>query len=439
MKYQAYVNGIAAVNSLLENDFCCLITFTSIAVLVNSTSMELKASYVVFAIGFYTRLCCTLGFWLSKSIICTIGALISVRRYQDFLSKPKHNGFQQVAKPDEENKQEPSISISQMSLRWTKDSLHLLRNISVELKSGELLILAGPSGAGKSILLQSILNEVPHIEGSIKVTGRMFFVSQEPWLFPASVKDNILFGKPYVKDKFDLIIKCCFLVQDLKSLSHAENTLIGDKGTSLSGGQRTRVCLARALYSDADIYLLDDPLSAVDNNVSRHLYERCIEGYLRDKIRILVTHNVQHLAKADRIILLDKEKVLAQGSYDEIVDLGLDLEQLLNVKEDTSHQLAIRRVESSCDGLNITGSQSSFFGSSRFIHRRSSSEFEMGTTNENEDQAYKEKRIKGSINKTVFYDYFSSGGGYIGGVLVIVLFVMAQGFILFADFYLANW
>ena len=424
MKYQASVNSITAFNSLVENDLCCLLTFTSIVALFKLTNIELKMSYVVLGIAFYSRLSCTLGFWLNKAIICTSDALTSLQRFQAFLSEPKFNGFE----IDTENK-EPNISISQMSSEWTK-------NVSIELNCGELLVLAGPTGTGKSLFIQSILNEVPRVKGSVKVTGRVFYVAQKPWLFPATVRDNILFGKPHVKEKFDLILKCCFLVQDVRQLAHGENTMIGDKGAHLSAGQSARVCLARALYSDADIYLLDGPLSALDSNVSSYLYERCIEGYLKNKIRILVTHDVQHLARADKIMLFDKEKVLAQGTYDEIASLGLDLKQLLDGGEKKEE------CDKGTDG--VSGARPSAIAleavANRFLVTKNTSDLDDGF----EEQKSRNKRsainsIMYALNKNAFFDYFKAGSGHSGGILVILLFMATQSFIISADYYVANW
>jgi len=319
-----------------------------------------------------------------------------------------------------------------MSSEWTK-------NVSIELNCGELLVLAGPTGTGKSLFIQSILNEVPRVKGSVKVTGRVFYVAQKPWLFPATVRDNILFGKPHVKEKFDLILKCCFLVQDVRQLAHGENTMIGDKGVHLSAGQSARVCLARALYSDADIYLLDGPLSALDSNVSSYLYERCIEGYLKNKIRILVTHDVQHLARADKIMLFDKEKVLAQGTYDEIASLGLDLKQLLDGGEKKEE------CDKGRDGSDgVSGARPSAIAleavANRFLVTKNTSDLDDGF----EEQKSRNKRsainsIMYALNKNAFFDYFKAGSGHSGGILVILLFMATQSFIISADYYVANW
>ncbi len=148
-----------------------------------------------------------------------------------------------------------------------------MKNISFEISKSELMGVIGPVGAGKSSLLMALLNEMPNVtSGSIDINGSVFYVSQEPWIFSATIKENILFGKEWAKDKFNAIVNACSLSEDLKVLANGKDTLIGEKGVNLSGGQRARISLARALYSDADIYLLDDPLCAVDANVAKHLY-----------------------------------------------------------------------------------------------------------------------------------------------------------------------
>lgn len=137
------------------------------------------------------------------------------------------------------------------------------------------------------------------------VIGNISYASQEPWLFVSSVKNNILFGMDFEKDKYNKVVNVCALQRDFKQLSYGDRTLVGERGASLSGGQRARINLARAVYRDADIYLLDDPLSAVDAHVSKHLFEKCILDYLKGKTRILVTHQVQYLKQVDVIVVLN--------------------------------------------------------------------------------------------------------------------------------------
>lgn len=138
----------------------------------------------------------------------------------------------------------------------------------------------------------------------MNVNGRISYASQEPWVFAATVRQNILFGNPYDKDRYDEVVKACALEKDFLQFPRGDLSIVGDKGASLSGGQKARINLARAVYRDADIYLLDDPLSAVDVHVAKQLYDKCINGYLVGKTRILVTHQVQLLKDADHIVIL---------------------------------------------------------------------------------------------------------------------------------------
>src|SRR6266487_4913326 len=157
----------------------------------------------------------------------------------------------------------------------------------------------------------SLLGELPINSGKIEVNGKVSYASQEAWAFNASVRNNILFGKKYDEHKYNQVIKVSALERDIQLFPYGDNTLVGEKGVSLSGGQRARINLARALYHEADIYLLDDPLSAVDANVARHIFEKCILGYLKSKTTILVTHQLQFIKHATKILVLDQGQCLA--------------------------------------------------------------------------------------------------------------------------------
>uniref|UniRef100_A0A8C5BX33 Cystic fibrosis transmembrane conductance regulator n=1 Tax=Gadus morhua TaxID=8049 RepID=A0A8C5BX33_GADMO len=179
-----------------------------------------------------------------------------------------------------------------------------LQKISLSVGSRQLVAVIGPVGAGKSSLLSAILGELPLDKGVVKVKGQLTYACQQPWVFPGTIRDNILFGKELDPAKYEKVLRACALKRDMELLPDGDLTLIGDRGATLSGGQKARVNLARAVYQDADIYLLDDPLSAVDGEVGRHLFEKCICGILKDKPRILVTHQLQYLKVADQILVL---------------------------------------------------------------------------------------------------------------------------------------
>lgn len=148
------------------------------------------------------------------------------------------------------------------------------RKISTYVKQGELLAVIGPVGSGKSSLLMALLHELPLESGHIEINGTVSYASQEPWAYVASVRDNILFGSEYDPVRYQEVVRVCALERDLEQFPYGDQTLVGEKGVSLSGGQKTRITLARALYKEADIYLLDDPLSAVDTHVSTHIFKK---------------------------------------------------------------------------------------------------------------------------------------------------------------------
>lgn len=143
------------------------------------------------------------------------------------------------------------------------------------------------------------------VSGDLIVNGTVSYASQEPWVFASTIKQNIVFGQEYNKHRYNDVVRVCALHKDFKQFPHGDMTIVGDRGASLSGGQKARINLARAVYRNADIYLLDDPLSAVDVHVAKHLYEQCINGYLKKKTTILITHQVHHLKNANNILILD--------------------------------------------------------------------------------------------------------------------------------------
>lgn len=149
-----------------------------------------------------------------------------------------------------------------------------------------------------------ILRELIPLSGQIKIKGKIAYASQESWIFSTSIRQNILCGLEYDARRYEKVIKASALETDFNLLPQGDQTIVGERGISLSGGQKARINLARCLYVDADIYLMDDPLSAVDTNVGRHLFDHAINGFLKDKIRILVTHQLQYLTDVDQILAL---------------------------------------------------------------------------------------------------------------------------------------
>ena len=182
------------------------------------------------------------------------------------------------------------------------------------------MVVIGQVGSGKSSLLATIMKECELRRGEFAVNGELAYVEQEPFILSDTIKYNIILGKELNETRLAEVVKVCQLESDLELFPKGIDTFIGEQGVNISGGQKARIALARAVYSDADIYLLDDPLSAVDPGVADKIFKECIQGYLGQKARILVTHQLHFLTNLPRILLLDssgKQKFF--GSYEVLV------------------------------------------------------------------------------------------------------------------------
>uniref|UniRef100_A0A9J7YYP2 ABC-type glutathione-S-conjugate transporter n=1 Tax=Cyprinus carpio carpio TaxID=630221 RepID=A0A9J7YYP2_CYPCA len=214
-----------------------------------------------------------------------------------------------------------AVVIDNGSFIWSKDSTPCLRGINVEVQRGSLVAVVGHVGSGKSSLLSAMLGEMEKKSGHVTVSGSVAYVPQQAWIQNATLKDNILFGCEMKDSWYQKVLEACALLPDLEILPARDATEIGEKGLNLSGGQKQRVSLARAVYRKADIYLLDDPLSAVDAHVGQHIFEKVFgpNGVLKNKTRILVTHGLSFLPQADLILVIEDGEITEMGSYAELL------------------------------------------------------------------------------------------------------------------------
>lgn len=261
-------------------------------------------------------------FMLPQVINNVVEATVSFKRLTRFLLETERDPV------SEGDLKDVGIHIDDADFTWefqkekseSNDSFDGLKNISLDLKSGDFCAVVGSVGCGKSTLLQAIIGETKKTRGVLNLKGQVAYVSQQPFIQNATVRDNILFGKPFNNQMYHRALRVSELEADLKILSDGDRTEIGEKGITLSGGQRTRVSIARAVYQDADIYILDDPLAAVDAHVGRHIYEKCIIGALKDKLRVLVTNELSYLPEADHILVLKQGHIAERGSYRELLE-----------------------------------------------------------------------------------------------------------------------
>uniref|UniRef100_A0A8C8HSL0 Multidrug resistance-associated protein 4 n=1 Tax=Oncorhynchus tshawytscha TaxID=74940 RepID=A0A8C8HSL0_ONCTS len=325
----SYLRGLNLASFFAASKIIVFITFAVYVLLGNTIS----ASRVFVAVSLYGAIKITVTLFFPQAIEKVFETIISIRRIKHFLLLEEIERPKMRFTPEE--KKDASVEIKDLICYWDKClDTPSLQNLSLTVKSEQLVAVIGPVGSGKSSLLSAILGELPHDKGVLRVKGQLTYASQQPWVFPGTIRSNILFGKELHPQKYEKVLRACALQRDMELLPDGDLTVIGDRGATLSGGQKARVNLARAVYQDADIYLLDDPLSAVDAEVGRHLFEQCICGILKNKPRILVTHQLQYLQAANQILVLKEGHVVGRGTYSELQHSGVDFTSLLKRDEE---------------------------------------------------------------------------------------------------------
>lgn len=254
---------------------------------------------------------------LPQVISSVVQATVSLTRLQNFLS---HDELDSTSVERQKTATGHAITVLNGTFSWGKMDPVVLERINLIIPQGSLVAVVGHVGCGKSSLISALLGEMEKMEGKVAIQGSVAYVPQQAWIRNATLKDNIIFGEPISEQRYLQVLLGCALVPDLSMLPGGDQTEIGEKGINLSGGQKQRVSLARAVYSDMDIYLLDDPLSAVDAHVAKHIFDKVIgpEGSLKGKTRVLVTHGISFLPQVDQIVVLVNGKVTELGSYQEL-------------------------------------------------------------------------------------------------------------------------
>ncbi|KFK38644.1 hypothetical protein AALP_AA3G141700 [Arabis alpina] len=327
-----------------------------------------------------------------------------------------------------------AVEVTNSTLSWDVSSASpTLKDIDFKVFTGMKVAVCGTVGSGKSSLLSSILGEVPKISGSLKVCGTKAYVAQSPWIQSGKIEDNILFGKPMERERYEKVLEACSLSKDLEILSFGDQTVIGERGINLSGGQKQRIQIARALYQDADIYLFDDPFSAVDAHTGSHLFKEVLLGLLSSKSVIYVTHQVEFLPAADLILVMKDGRISQAGKYNEILNSGTDFMELIG-----AHQEALAVVgsvesnsvsEKSALGVEENGVVRDDIG---FDGKQESQDSKNDKSDSGEPKKQiveEEEREKGSVALDVYWKYITLayGGALVPFILLgQVLFQLLQ-------------
>ncbi|XP_057526172.1 ABC transporter C family member 10-like [Amaranthus tricolor] len=268
-------------------------------------------------------------------ISVVVHARVSFARIVKFLAAPEVQ-TENVRKTGNMSCINHPIVMKSANLSWGMSSTKpTLKDINLNVCLGEKVAICGEVGSGKSTLLAAILGEIPCIDGTVEVYGRIAYVSQTTWIQSGTIRENILFGSAIDDAKYQETLRRCCLEKDLELLPYGDLTEIGDRGINLSGGQKQRIQLARALYKDADIYLLDDPFSAVDAHTAMSLLNKYVIEALSEKTVLLVTHQVDFLPAFHRCLLISDGKVLRAGPYNELLASCPKFLDLVNAHKQT--------------------------------------------------------------------------------------------------------
>jgi ATP-binding cassette subfamily C (CFTR/MRP) protein 4 len=411
--------------------FLCILTY----VLTGNT---VQSQYVYVLTSFYGMLRQNLTMFLPQGVTILAETHVSVKRIQKFLlleeiqNENRHLYGMKGYKGEKKSKSEKNGSVSlpqildipteksvgiymdSVSVKWVSTSAdYTLDNLNVNVGSNQLVAVVGPVGSGKTTLLHVILKELPLTKGSLDVGGTISYASQEPWLFGGSIRQNILFGLDMDMKRYKEVVRVCALERDFSLFPYGDRTIVGERGAMLSGGQKARINLARAIYKDADIYLLDDPLSAVDTHVGKQLFDDCIVGFLSNKCVVLVTHQLQYLRTVDRIYLLENGKVTISGSYNELKNSEDEFLKLLEgepQEEDEKNNATVKKAKSS----------------------KSLEKIDLPSE-------VKEQRGSGNISKKVYKSYLRAGGNFVASLFLAVLFISVQVAGSGADYFLTFW
>ncbi|XP_031636354.1 multidrug resistance-associated protein 4-like [Contarinia nasturtii] len=473
VRKSSYVRALYMTFMLFTTRMAIFCTMLAIVLIYGST--EITAARIFVISSYYGIIAQTMSQMFVRGVAEIAEVLVGLRRLQNFLEleekktkrigdeKNGQNGFanekiEEMKQSEHTTPPNVSVSIKNGVARWTIPKNPLLKGtskqhkaeqdefdalkvptlneINVDFPKGKLIGIIGSVGAGKSSFLQALLRELPLESGSLSINGSISYASQEPWIFAASVKQNILFGENYDRDRYDSVVKTCALVKDFEQFESGDQMIVGDRGASLSGGQKARLNLARACYRKADIYLMDDPLSAVDAHVGTHIFNKCIgpKGRLAklNATRILVTHQVHFLKEADWLVVLNNGRIEVQGSPADLSRSGVDFAKLVGTEENDENPEKMARQLSRRSSTRSVSSAS--------VSSADMSEFDGDDGNEQAAKGVEmEASSKGKVKGSVAVNYFTAGAHWSILFVLGISFLIVQLLASAADYWVSIW
>ncbi|KAF9203578.1 hypothetical protein BGZ49_006268 [Haplosporangium sp. Z 27] len=334
------------------------------------------------------------------------------------------------ASPNESDDKEASSSVD-----TEEKTSFSLKNIDLKIPRGQLVAIVGAVGSGKSSLLNALVGEMRKTGGTMEYGGTIGYCPQSAWIQNATVKDNILFGLPLDEERYQRVIKDCALERDIQILPDGDQTEIGERGINLSGGQKQRVNIARAVYFDADVVLLDDPLSAVDAHVGKYLFKNCILGALQGKTRVLVTHQLHVLPQVDYVICVKDGEIVERGTFQELMDNDGEFSSLMKAHggiEESGQDSEEIIDEHSVDPAITVGAEKAVGG-------ESDEKKAVATEKKAKGLMSQEERTTGSVDGKIYLDYVNAAGGLYLIPLLLGLLTITQVAKVGNDLWLSWW
>lgn len=430
---------LKATNSALSFVGSNIIIFASLVTYVKmGNTLEPETVYMIISLFNGIRMVVTNNF--SAGIATGAEALVAANRVQKLLliSEKSTSGRMTNASIPR-----GCIKCVDYSGKW-HDQLEetSLQKISYDVEPGSLVMVVGSVGAGKTCLLWSLLGEIHHTSGMIKMNGNTSYSAQESWCFGGTIRQNILLTNAYDEYKYRQVIKVCNLERDFTLFAQGDLTQVGEKGYTLSGGQKARVALARAVYHDADYYILDDVLSAVDPKVARNIFEKCIKEHLKNKTVILVTHQLQFLDQADSIIYMQDGKAVAVGPYNDLIKNNKEFSEYLDNcrREQEKEAEAVKRTKSLSVNREERADSESYSqknGKTPSISESIRLQHEVDSKQREED--LQENREYGSLGARIYWDYFKAGSSYLLVIAVIIITIASQSLFHLTDLWMSAW
>uniref|UniRef100_A0A5F8GB70 Multidrug resistance-associated protein 1 n=1 Tax=Monodelphis domestica TaxID=13616 RepID=A0A5F8GB70_MONDO len=454
LKKSAYLAAVGTFTWVCTPFLVALSTFAVYVTVDKNNVLDAQKAFVSLALFNILRFPLNI---LPMVISSIVQASVSLKRLRIFLSHEELEPESIVRKPIKDGGGD-SIIVKNATFTWSRSDPPTLNGITFTVPQGALVAVLGQVGCGKSSLLSALLAEMDKIEGHVSIKGSVAYVPQQAWIQNASLRENVLFGRQPQERFYKTVIESCALLPDLEILPSGDRTEIGEKGVNLSGGQKQRVSLARAVYCDSDVYLFDDPLSAVDAHVGKHIFEKVIgpQGILKNKTRILVTHSISYLSQVDVIIVMSDGKISEMGSHQELLDRDGAFAEFLrtyanaeqNMEDEGTNGPVVKEVKQMENGVLI--SETAGKQLKRQLSNSSSYSTEPGKHNSTADMQKSEaqkdawklmeadKAKTGQVKLSVYWDYMKAIGLFIS-FLSIFLFICNHVASLASNYWLSLW